>query len=352
MTTGLERVMQSAQGKEPDRVPVCTLFCGAARRVYGVDYDEFSMDGEIAGKSFVEADRLLGQDGHVLLWDLTVEAHDFGQETEFLKTDTTRPNYNNPMVKTPEDYVDKVKPIQVGDKVNGRSRMGETLKMIDIVQNEIGKEKAIVPFVFGPLGTLSMMRGAEKLFMDCFKHKDQVLKAIETINDVLDEYCKEICKFGVPGVCLDTLFASQTIMSAKQWKTFEAPYVEKLANTIREHGSTVWIHNCGQGPYFKEQIESMDPVGISYAYPAADCADYAETKQKWGDKVTLFGHVNPAERLFLGTQEELMEECKQELDMMKAGGRYILAPGCEFPPNGNLHRALGMVEAAELYGKY
>ena len=80
--TGLERLLACIEGKEGDRVPVCELFLGAAHRVYGARFDEFSMEGEIAGKSWVASQELIGFDIHVLLWDLTVEAHDFGQETE------------------------------------------------------------------------------------------------------------------------------------------------------------------------------------------------------------------------------------------------------------------------------
>ncbi len=40
------------------------------------------------------------------------------------------------------------------------------------------------------------------------------------------------------------------------------------------------------------------------------------------------------------------------MDILKKDGGYILATGCEFPPNGSLLNAIAMVEAAELYGKY
>ena len=66
----------------------------------------------------------------------------------------------------------------------------------------------------------------------------------------------------------------------------------------------------------------------------------------------MFGYVHPAERIFLGTQQELLDEIKVECDQLKAGGRYILATGCEFPPNGNLNRAVDMMSGAELHGKY
>ena len=74
--TSLERTLASAGGNEPDRVPVCPLICGAAHRVYGVNFDEFSKDGEIAGKCLVEAVRLFG-------YDVVVFLHTGGQAALF-----------------------------------------------------------------------------------------------------------------------------------------------------------------------------------------------------------------------------------------------------------------------------
>jgi uroporphyrinogen decarboxylase len=48
----------------------------------------------------------------------------------------------------------------------------------------------------------------------------------------------------------------------------------------------------------------------------------------------------------------MKQECKKEIDELAEGGRFILATGCEFPPNGSLMNAIAMMEAAELYGKY
>jgi uroporphyrinogen decarboxylase len=351
--TGLERVVESLQHKEADRVPTCALFCGACHRVYGCGFDEFSQDGEIAGKAFVQSTEVIGHDGNVLLMDLTVEAHDFGQETQFLRNDTTRPNYNNPLVTGPDDY-GKVQPIKACDTkgLSGISRMKEMVKTLDIVMNETGNEKAVVAFVYGPLGTLSMMRGAENLFYDCVKYPEAILEAEEIITEALIDYTKELCKLKPHGVCLDTLFASSCIMSKKLWTKMEAPFAKRISEVAKECGTTFWVHNCGNGVYFDAQCEAMDPIGISYAYVPSDCESFEDMKAKYGDKLVLFGHVNPAERLFLGSKEELLEECKHEMQMLGNDGGYIMAPGCEFPPNGPILRAMEMVEAAELYGRY
>ncbi|MCF8126973.1 MAG: uroporphyrinogen decarboxylase [Deltaproteobacteria bacterium] len=348
----LERTVMAIEGKEADRVPVCPLMLGVARNVYGCRYDEFSKEGELFAKSCIAAQELIGFDVHVLLWDLTLEAHDFGQDTQFLENDTTRPNYDNPMITGPDKY-NVVKPIEpcVTKGPGGMSRMAEYVKALDIMMNEVGKDTAVVAFVFGTLGLLGMMRGAEKLFFDCVKNFDAQMEAQLVIQDVLLDYIPKVTATGVHGVCLDTLYASGGIMSKKLWNKVEAPTAKKLADKIREK-TTVWVHNCGNNVYFDAQIDAMDPIGISYAYVSDDCETHEEMKQKYGDKITLFGYVHPAERLFLGTKQELLDEVKVECDQLKAGGRYILAPGCEFPPNGNLNMAVTMMEGAELYGKY
>jgi uroporphyrinogen decarboxylase len=46
----------------------------------------------------------------------------------------------------------------------------------------------------------------------------------------------------------------------------------------------------------------------------------------------------------------VMEECRRVIDDLAPGGGFILAPGCEYPPNANLMNAVVMVETARLYG--
>ena len=80
---GLERIATALQHKEADRVPAGPLVCGAARRVYGVTYEEWAQDGELQAKCMIQAQKLIGMDGCLQLVDLSVEAADLGQEMVF-----------------------------------------------------------------------------------------------------------------------------------------------------------------------------------------------------------------------------------------------------------------------------
>jgi len=343
----LERVATVLQGGIPDRVPAAPLVCGASRRVYGVTYAEWSQDGELMAKSMIQAQKLIGFDGVLGLVDLSVEAADLGQKVVFPVEDTAHPTYDDPFIKTPDDYY-KIEPVDP----TKAPRMKEVLKYMGIVSNELAKTVPIMGFVYGPLGILSMMRGAENLFRDCYKHKEAVIHAENVITGMLIDYIKAMCKTGVHAIVLDTLFASQTIMKKEMWKEIEGPFTTRLADTVRECGCMVMVHNCGNGIYFDAQIEAMAPVAISFAYPADDTKDMAELKQKYGKKTSLCGYVSPAAYAFLGSPEDMRQECKKQIEELGKDGGFILATGCEFPPNGSLLNAIAMMEAAELYGKY
>ncbi len=345
--TGLERIGTVLQGGIPDRVPACPLVCGASRRVYGVTYDEWSQDAEVAAKSMIQAHDLIGFDGILGLVDLSVEAADFGQSMVYPIEDTAHPDYDDPFIKSPDDYA-RIERIDVAKA----PRMQHSLKYMKMICDAKAAENAVMGFVYGPLGILNMMRGAEKLFKDCYKHPEEVIAASEVITDVLVDYIKEYAKTGVHAIVLDTLFASQSIMSKKMWNKMEAPFAKRLADEIRANDMMVMVHNCGNGIYFDVQIEAMDPVAISFAYPPDDCETMEDAKKKWGDKTCLCGYASPATYAFLGSPEEMKMECKKEIEELGKDGGFVLATGCEYPPNGSLMNAIAMMEAAEEYGRY
>lgn len=111
------------------------------------------------------------------------------------------------------------------------------------------------------------------------------------------------------------------------------------------------LHNCGDGIYFKEQIERMNPILFSFCHLPPDAESMEDLKAKYGDKVTLCGMVDPADVIAM-TEDELREECRRQIDAYAKGGGFILATGCEYPASIDYTKAKIMVEEACTYGKY
>ena len=344
--TALERVAMTLQHKEPDRVPVYPLLNGITRKLVNASYKDWALNADITAEAYCKVTEKFDLDAIVTLTDLSVEAADFGQELVYPENEAAHPNFSTFMLKGIEDYR-LVEPI---DYRRGKS-MTEHVKLCDKLVKANGREYPIVAFVFGPLGILSMMRGQANIFMDILDDPDAVKGAVAAITVTLKEYSSGLIETGVPAIMLNTLFASQSIMSKQMWKEFEGIYVQDLARHIHDQNCMVMIHNCGNGIYFDVQIETMQPEAISFLHLPDDCRTREELKEKYGHVTTLIGHVDPT-WIIHATEEEVQAECRAQMDVYKKGGGFILATGCEYPANADFRNAQVMIEEAKTYGIY
>lgn len=347
MVTPLERVMAALTFQEPDRVPVMPLVLGAARRVLGITMQEFSTNPELAAQAILQSQELLGYDGIMAALDLSVEAADFGAKMVYPLEDAAHPDYDFPRIKEVADYT-RLEPYDPRET----PRCKNLLEICRTLVKAKGREVPIMSLVNGPLCALGMLRGAERLFADCLKHPKEVHQALEVVTEVLVSFVKAQCETGVHAVCTDVLYGAKGTMSKKLWQEIEAPYAKRVTDAIRSCGRAVALHNCGYGPYFDLMIEHLQPMLISHHYLPPDCANGVELKEKYGNKVAIAGFVDCPQVLFLENPQQVKEECRSEIEALKKGGGYILASGCEFPPNATLLNARAMVEAAKAFGTY
>lgn len=341
--SAVERVLTTFMHKEPDRVPVTPMAGAAARQILGVSFPDFSRDGEKAAEVFLSSYEFLSGDLVVLMLDLSIEAADFGQKVVFPEHSTAYSDYSEPAIKDIDDY-GRLRPIRLSDA----KRMKEFVRMCEIIVKRVGFKSMVSGFVFGPLGVLSMMRGAERFFKDCVNYKKEVIKACEAVTETLLEYVQAQCDTGVPAVAIDTLYASWDGLSRELWEEIEGPFVREITQLIKNNKRVAAVHNCGHGLYFDSQIKFMEPEAISFAYLPHDCKTEKELKEKYGKQVTLVGYVQTP-LLVHGTPREVMDECRRQIDVFAKDGGFILAPGCEYPPNTPLTNAFAMIQAAHKY---
>lgn len=342
----LERVLLTLQHKKVDHVPVYPLINSISRKYTNINYATWSKNTELCAESIIKATDYLDLDVICSLIDLSVEAADFGQKIIYPKNEAAYPDPNDRLIKSTKEYKN-IEPINPRKTL----RMSEHIRLCDLLVKAKGKEKPIIAFVFAPLGVVSMLRGQQEMFMDALDDPDTIHSALEAVTQTLIEYTTALIETGVHAIMLDTLYASQSIMSKKMWNSLEGPYVEQLANHIHNSGCMVMIHNCGNGAYFDAQIERMKPQAISFLHLPDDCTSFAEVKEKYGKEITLIGHVSPS-FIMTATPKQVEEECKQEIDTFKEGGGFILATGCEYPSNATDKNAKVMVDTAKTYGRY
>lgn len=342
----MERVVKTLNHQEADRVPVYPIISGASRKLVGASYEEWSKNSDLCAKALLKAREEFDLDCIVTLIDLSVECDAWGQELIFPENEAAHPDYSKCVIQDIEDY-EKIKKVDYRTSKRMMMHIDTCKKIVE----EANGEFPVIAFVFGPLGTLSMLRNQQEMYMDFYDDPDAVHDAAREVNETLKEYCQALMATGINGIMLDTLFASGSIMSKNMWDELEGDLAEELAASIRENNGLVMIHNCGQKIYFDAQIKRMHPDAISFLYAPDDCKDFKECKEKYGDVTTLIGCVTPASAA-IGTDEAWDQECKDCIDAMAKGGGFVLATGCEYPANASLDRAHRMVNIAKTYGKY
>ena len=196
-----------------------------------------------------------------------------------------------------------------------------------------------------------MLSGQEDLFVDMLLEPEAIKPALKEINKTVNAFCDALIDAGVHAIMFDTLFASTSIMNKDMWDEFEGTLIEEVSKHVHSRGCMVMLHNCGQGTYFDVQIKRMNPSLISFLHIPDNCTSYEEVKEKYGDKVTLMGAIDPG-WLMTATIEQVEEASKKFIDMYKKDGGFILATGCEYPAPLDFEKAHCMVEVAKTYGKY
>ena len=342
-----ERVVAALNHQEPDRVPVYPLFAGVTRKLIGASYEQWSTDAETCANAYLEAVRQFpDMDCVVTLIDLSVECTAWGQKVVYSELDAGHPDMHDLVIKDIDEYED----IEYVD-YRTCERMMMHLDVCKRLVAELKGEKPVVAFVFGPMGTLSMLRGQQDMYLDVYDDPDLVKDAIHNVALTLKDYAEALCDIGVDAIMWDTLFASGSIMSKSMWDEFEGDDIQMLAEAVEAKGVMNMIHNCGNAIYFDAQIKRIKPAAISFLFPADDCADFVATKEKYGDQTTLIGCVTPANAAF-GTDEEWERQCRAMIDDMAAGGGFMLAPGCEYPSGAPFDRGQKMIDIAKTYGVY
>jgi uroporphyrinogen-III decarboxylase len=174
---------------------------------------------------------------------------------------------------------------------------------------------------------------------------------IHRLCEVTTEYVIEQLKLleGVMGKITKLSIADHctTFMSWRQAEEFWVPYVRKVNEAFR--GVVHIYHNEGQIIHL---VDLILKAGFD-AYQAGPETDLGEVREVVGERLALFGNIDPVYTLPSGTPKEVEDACKQAIKKGGLEGGFVLSTGGGPPRSGApLRNVEAMIRAAEKYGKY
>lgn len=195
-----------------------------------------------------------------------------------------------------------------------------------------GKER--YPIAAGgsePFLLYQYLRGREQAFMDAIEYPEILHYCMDTLFDLAYENTRRIFE-QIPGKALLSYIAEdfgtqeRLIMSRKAIGEFFLPGMRRMIELVHQAGAYAFFHSDGA---VRDILPDMVDAGIDILNPVQwRCTGMERTalKRDFGDQIIFHGGVDNQYTLAFGSVSEVVEEVRENIRILGAGGGYILAP--------------------------
>lgn len=213
--------------------------------------------------------------------------------------------------------------------------------------------------VFGGAGIpdivngVSRGRGMERVLVDIMTG-DPVGMAI--IDRRVDHYY-EFCRRGLEaaGGAIDILHLGEDcgqqggrLFPPQVFDDFFVPRLQKFIDLAHEYDCLAMLHSCGDTHEIMPTFIEMGLDILDAMQPEPAGMDPAAIKRLYGDRLTFCGLVSTQKTLPHGSVEDVRREVRERIEVMGAGGGYILAPAHCIQPDTPIENVLAMYDEARM----
>lgn len=355
-----QRIKDAVALKKPDRVPV--VLCGDswAANVQGVKISDFCTKPEVAYPTMVEAFTSLGDlDGcqHAsynvnllsVLWlsKLKIPGRDL-PENELWQVDEAE-------LMTPEDYgliIDQgFQPWLAGYYEQHLPGVMEAFGCFaQTLPDAFAAWQERDTVVFSPVVTtipyeyFCGARSMREFILDLHRRPDEVQAAMDAAMPFLKEQMRQLIRgFNLMGLWIGGWRSASEFLSPRLWERFVFPYYKEMIDVALEEGAIPVLHFDSSWTRDLERFKELPKGKVVLSLDGK--TDIFKAKELLGGHMCIMGDV-PARMLSLGTPQEVTEYSKRLIREVGPDG-FILAQGCDIPPDAKYENVKAMVEAVQ-----
>ncbi|MDK2881120.1 MAG: hypothetical protein PWQ99_895 [Clostridia bacterium] len=356
----LNRIKTAVALGKPDRVPVAPLANAFCARHMGVKMSEFCTNPEISNKTIIRSFSNLGEIdalqsayfyapivGTIWLSRVKLPGRDL-PENEIWQVDERE-------LMTVEDYdtilnegYNKFFHDYLRDRLDN---LGEKVQQIADFAPKAQKaieDLGIVLFCGGsftiPYEIFCGGRSMQSFLKDLYRIPDKVQAAMDVaIADIIGNVRKMLRATKPIGVWVGGWRSASEFLSPRLWRRFVFPYIKQLVEAVVEEGVVAILHFDSNWTRDLEYLRELPKGKCVLALDGA--TDIFKAKEVLGDHMCIMGDVPPA-LLSLGTPEEVHNYCRKLIENIGPSG-FILAQGCDIPPNAKPENVKAMIESVK-----
>lgn len=330
-----ERLLNALEGKEVDKVPVCSVTQTGIVELMdevGAPWPEAHSDPEQMAKLAVANYELSGLEAVRVPYCLTVLAGAMGCEVN-MGTKNRQPSV------TANPYTKDLENIKMPENLLDMGRIQTVLDSIKIIREKVGPDVPIIGGMEGPV-TLASDLASIKSFMKWSLKKPELLHQIlDFAADATISYANAMVVAGADVISVADPVASPDLLSPDSFKNDFQPRLKRFSSEVN---SAKVLHICGN---VNRILDYMADCGFEGLSVEEKVGSIKKAKEVLGNRARLVGNISSPFVLLPGPIEKIKEECKKAL----SEGVDVLAPGCGIAPMTPLSNIKAMVEARNEY---
>ncbi len=292
-------------------------------------------------KDYLELCSIIGQDAMIVeaIWTPFKLRHDDG--TLSLAADRS--------IKSKRDYDKRIVPPADSDVEDKMQYVREYRQALDGSGSRIGFCVLIAAY-FQTL--YEFMIGMEDCMTLVYRDRDFIEELLEISTGYWVRFVKRALEEGVDFIWAadDVAFKTGLFLPPDIMKEMWLPHLQRIIEPAVNSGTPVMFHSDGKiddiVPWLADIgvncIQPMDPYGV----------DYREYKKRFGSLVCLAGNIDIEFPLAHGTPQEVEQDVKEHMKVLKPGGGYVATSSHSIVNYIPYENFVAMINAIHRYGGY
>jgi len=215
------------------------------------------------------------------------------------------------------------------------------------------------PWLMSPLERAFQLQGMQAFLLNLVDAPDFAAALLRKITDLckihLTHFLREVGEYLDMIILADDLGTQNSLLiSPRTYRTLLKPLHAELFALVRQHSrARIFFHSDGDVfPLLDDLVE----IGVQVLNPiqttAGRMANLQELKQRYGERLVFCGAIDTQRVLPFGTVDEVRAEVKRDIEILGAGGGYLLSSVHTIPNETPPENILAMVDAALELGQY
>ncbi|MFP4028584.1 MAG: uroporphyrinogen decarboxylase family protein [Candidatus Brocadiia bacterium] len=249
----------------------------------------------------------------------------------------------------PEDFQNEPVPETI-PPVQGRGSFEEFVEHIQNLRKTTDCYILVVIYAFN-FEKAWMLRGMENLMVDMIRSPEFVEKLFGRMLEINKVMLRLLTPVeGIDGFMLGSDWGGQQglLISPKQWRHYIRHTEAECYEIVRESGKHLWVHSCGD---IEVIIPDLIEAGLQALNPVqSEVMDVQQLKSDYGDELMFWGGVSTQQIMPYGTPDEVRADTERTIDILGAGGGYVLGTSQSIQSDVPLENILAFLEVARAHG--